>query len=180
MKKAIFPYLILSLLLVVIFSMCACSLILEEDQKRVLYNYTSEDSYSKFYTFKAEIRSIRYVNENEKYFEFDVDYDYFKQAYSYDDYTYLDGEKRWEGSYSTFNKEEFEIIPSSYRLLYENGGYDLLQEGTAVIISANNYEGWLNWRYPIISLEIDGTVYLDYETGLENYLNYVKAGFKDP
>lgn len=185
MKKAILPTLILSLLLALIFVMSGCTLISEEDKKRVLDAYTSEDTSCKFYTFKAKVRSISYINahyENEKYYAFNVDYEYFQQAYGDDDYIYPGqaGRIRWESRYSSFNARKFKIVPSSYRLLCENGGYDLLQEGTEVIITANNYEGWLEWIYPILSLEIDGITYLDYETGLENYLNYVKAGFKDP
>ena len=181
MRKAILPTLILSVILAVIFSISGCTLILEEDKRKVLDAYTSENNYSKFYTFKAEVRSIR-VYEDQDFFEFDVDYDYFQQAYGDDDYIYPGsaGRIRWESRYSAFNAFEFIIIPSSYRFLCENGGYDLLQEGTSVIITANSYEGWIHWRFPILSLEIDGTVYLDFETGLENYLNYVKAGFKDP
>lgn len=180
MKKTIVPTVILSITLAFIFAMSGCALILEEDKRQVLNAYTSEDSLFKYYTFKAKVRSVNDYGGH-KCFELDVDYDYFEQAYGDDDYTYLDGEKRWEGAYSLFDKYEHEIVPSNTeRLLIENGGYDLLQEGTEAIITVNSFYGWRGWRYPILSLEIDGTVYLDYETGLENYLNYVKAGFKDP
>lgn len=183
MKKAVLSTLILSLILAIIFS-SGCALITMSNINQVLDGYACKDGRYQYYTFKADLRSSRYLThpeyKDEKYFEFEVDYDYFKQAYSYDDHTYLDGTKRWEGAYSTFNREEFEIIPSSYRLLCENGGYDLLQEGTTVIITVNSFSWVPSWQYPILSLEIDGTVYLDYETGLQNYLNYVKAGFKDP
>ena len=184
MKKAVISTLIIGLLLSVIFLMSSCTLITTSNIIQVLDGYNCKDGRFQYYTFKADVRSSRYLTnpeyENEKYFEFEVDYEYFQQAYSYDDYTYLDGTKRWEGAYSTFNREEFEIIPSSYRLLCENGGYNLLKEGTTVIITVNSFSWTPSWQYPILSLEIDGTVYLDYETGLENYLNYVKAGFKDP
>lgn len=106
MKKAILPSLILSLILTVILS-SGCTLITALDKLDVLHAYTSENSSYKFYTFKAEIRSIRYVNvhyENESYFEFEVDHDYFQQAYGEDDDTYSDGKTRWEGDYSYFNE----------------------------------------------------------------------------
>ena len=179
MKKAVFLTLIFSLLLEAIFSMSGCRLMWEEDKRRILNAYTSENSGYKFYTFKAEVRSIRTVewgNENEKFFEFDVDYDYFQQAYGDDDHTFLNGQKRWEGDYSYFNHFEFRITPgSTYQLLCENGGYYLLQEGTEVIITANSFYGYAGWLFPILSLEIDGTVYLDFETGLEDYLNFINA-----
>ena len=116
--------------------MSGCFLIWEEDRKHILDAYNFENSFYRYYTFKAKVRSIR----DEKFFEFDVDYDYFQQAYGDDDYTYPSGRTRWESAYSNFNFFEFEIFPSStYQLLCENGGYDLLQEGTEVTITANSY-----------------------------------------
>ena len=61
----------------------------------------------------------------------------------------------------------------------KNSGYDLLVEGAVVTLSANNYYGWAGWRFPILSLQINETTYLDFETGKENFLNYVRAGFKE-
>ena len=182
-KRLTITVLFLLTIILAISLLGGCKFITEHDKRQVLDAYTSENSKAKYYTFKAEVKSERDAGspeyENEKYFKFNVDYDYFQQHYGDDDYTYLDGIKRWEARYSSFNDYEFEIIPSSFRLLKENGGYDLLQKGTTVIISANSYEGWARWKYPILSLEIDGITYLDFDTGLENYLNYVKAGFKD-
>ena len=168
---------------IIIALISGCKFVVEHDKKIVLNAYTSENAYEKYYTFKAKVKSIRNLQnpdyENEKYFSFDVDYEYFEQLYGDDEYATLDGRKRWEVSYTYFNSFEFMIIPSNYRILAENGGYDLLQEGIEVIISANSYYAWSGWEYPILSLTIDETTYLNFETGLENYINYVKAGFKD-
>ena len=178
MKKTILSTLIVCLILSLIFAMSGCELVYALNSKQILEAYTSEDF--KYYTFKAQVRSVNNYDDH-KWFEFDVDYDYFQQAYGDDDYTYLDGEKRWEGAYSLFDEYEFEIASSNTeRLLIENGGYDLLQEGTEAIITANSFYGWMGWRFPILSLEIDGTVYLDYETGLEDYLTYLKDGINHP
>lgn len=160
-----------------------CKFITTHDAENVLNAYTSVNSNYKYYTFKAKVKEFRYLNvsryDNERYFSFDVDYEYFKEKYGDDEFATLDGVKRWEASYHAFNKREFDIIPNNYRVLAENGGYDLLVEGKEVIISANNYYGWNGWEYPILSLEIDGTSYLDFEIGKNNFLKYVRAGFKD-
>ena len=175
--------LLICLILLMGISFSGCKIIINQDMENVLNAYTSDDSYYRFYTFKAKVREFRNLNqpryENERYFTFEVDYEYFKEAYGDDEFATSDGNKRWEASYRAFNKREFDITPSNYRILAENGGYELLVEGKEVIISANNYFGWNGWEYPILSLSIDGTTYLDFEIGKENYLNYVRAGFKD-
>lgn len=159
--------------LIALFS--GCNFIYEQDKKDIFNAYTAEDSLYINYTFKAEIKSIR----NETIFFVKVDLEYFEQQYGDDEYATADGSKRWESAYSSFNHYAFELIPSSYRILVENGGYDLLTEGAEVTISANDYYGWAGWKFPILSLSIGENTYLDFDTGLENYLNYVNARFKD-
>ncbi len=162
-------------------SFSGCYFVKQNDKKNIINAYTSSESLCRYYTFKATLRNIREVSSNDynnKFFEFNVDYDYFEKQYSDDDYKTADGVKRWESSYSEFNHYEFWVDPSNYHVLVQNGSYDLLVEGVEVIISANNYYGYAGWRYPILSLMIDGVNYLNFETGKENYLNYVKAGFK--
>lgn len=163
------------------FLFSGCYFIKQNDKRNILKAYTSAESLCRYYTFKATLSSIREVssdNGNDKFFKFDVDYDYFEKQYSYDTYATTDGVKRWESSYSAFNHYEFWVDPNNYQILGLNGGYDLLIEGAEFTISANNYYGYAGWRYPILSLTIGETTYLDFETGKENYLNYVKAGFK--
>lgn len=173
--------LILTALIIGIVSVSSCMLIKENDKNNILNAYTAENSAFSYYTFKATVKSIRKISSddgNNKCFEFDVDYDYFAEQYSDDNYTFLDGTKRWEGAYDQFNRYEFWVDPANYSILAQNNGYDLLVEGAAVTISANIYYGWAGWRFPILGLKIYETTYLDFETGKENYLSYVRAGFK--
>lgn len=169
-----------SLILAVV-SLSGCSLIKENDKNNILNAYASENSLFPYYTFKATVKSVREVSSadgNNKFFKFDVDYDYFEEQFSGDEYTYADGGKRWENSYLGFNTYTFWVDPANYLVLSKNGGYDLLSEGTEVLISANNYYGYSGWRYPILSLTVGETIYLEFETGKENYINYVRSGFK--
>lgn len=181
--KNVFLVPVICLIVLATIVMPSCQFIKNNDIKNILSAYTAEDSIYKYYSFKADVRECRYLNapryENECYFSLEVDYDYFKEKHGDNDFLTLDGEKRWENVYSSFNKYEFQFIPSNYKLLKENGGYDLLEEGVEVIITANDYYGWAGWEYPILSLEINGTTFLEFETGKDNYLNYVRAGFKD-
>lgn len=182
-KRISLVVVILCLSVVLVYSVYGCQLIKKHDAKQVLKAYTSEESRFQYYTFKAKVRGIREVApheyQNRNYYEFEVDKDYFEQQYSNDEYVFKDGTKRWEGAYAGFNKHEFMIISSSFNILSENGGIDLLVEGAEVIISANNYFGWDGWKYPILSLTVENVTYLDFETGKENYLNFVRAGFQD-
>lgn len=170
--------LIIPLICSILFS--GCYFIKQNDKTKILEAYTSEESTYRYYTFKAIVRSIKETsseNENNRFFEFDVDYNYFKTQYCIDSYETADGVKRWESAYSAFNHYTFWVDPSNFQVLLKNGGYDLLIEGADVLISANNYYGYNGWRYPILSLTIGEKIYLDFETGKANYLNYVKSGF---
>ena len=183
-KKAIILFMIVYISILIVSLISGCEFFIEQDKKRVLRAYTDAESYEKYryekyYTFKAVIKDmIVYSDPDNKIFSLEVDYDYFEQLYG-DDGTVLDGRKIWETDYEYFNSFRFMIVPSNIRILVENGGYDLLQEGTEVTITANSYYAWSGWEYPILSLTIDETTYLDFDTGLENFLAYVNAGFKD-
>lgn len=185
-KKVIILFIIAYFSIFIVSLLGGCEFFIEQDKKRVLRAYTDADSYEKYryekyYSFKAVIKNMRVnLESGDKIFSLEVDYNYFEQLYGDDESATLDGKKIWESSYTNFNSFEFMLVPSNKRILLENGGYDLLQEDTEVIISANSYYAWVGWKYPILSLTIGETTYLDFDAGLENFLDYVKAGFKDP
>lgn len=154
----------------------------ETDKRNILFEYTNPGINSDFYTFKAEIREIyifREENENDRLYYFNVDKEDFESQYGNDEIILDNGVKSWERVYAYFCGCAFYFTDSNYSIVKNGGGSEFLKEGNTVTITANSYDGIIGLDYPILSLKIDGTVYLDFETGLENYLAYVCAGFRE-
>lgn len=173
--KKSFKWIIFLLTIFAVMLMSGCALITEHDKWLVLRAYSK--GVEPFLTFKAKIREYYDNFYDDGVCYFDVDYDYFEEQY-------IKLDSSLAGEYNAFNKRSFGLVPSSLRLLKENGGYELLKAGEEVgnemLVTTNTYYGWNGFTYPVLGLIIDDITYLDFDTGLENYLNYVRAGFKDP
>ena len=168
-----------------VISFCALSgcRLFYPDKNKLLDAYTSEDSFYQYYTFKATIRSVRQSPTSDlgwdQLYKFDVDFEYFEQQFGDDDATYDDGAKRWEIAYREFGTEEFKFTPENYQIVAERGGFEVFKEGVEVMITSNDYSQWRSrWTYPILGLSVGDTTYLDFETGKDNYLSYVRENWK--
>lgn len=98
--------------------------------------------------------------------------------------------KRW-GGYDSDGKVGggFNIVPQNQEILIANSFYDLFSElnvdgftecvldSTIEIISVPRI-WWDGWSYPIVQVKVDNEVYLDFNTGKSNFLNWIQNDLK--
>ena len=153
------------------------------DRNKLLDAYTSEDSFYQYYTFKATIKSVRQSPTSDagwdRFYKFEVDHEYFEEQFGHDEATYEGGAKRWERAFKEFGAWEFNFTPENYEIVSKNGGFELLEEGAEVMITSNDYSQWHPWKFPILGLSIGDTTYLEFETGKENFLDYVRENWRE-
>ena len=76
--------------------------------------------------------------------------------------------------YEKYYRPSLYFVDESLEILEGNGFFNDINEDTVITFTINNFIGWDGWGYPVFGVEIDGKTYLDFETGYDNVLNYVK------
>ena len=165
---------ILMLALCFTISLGGCKLLMKDSWKRAYGHFINEpQGYQRIKVIIDDIES----DEKEPYrylFDITVDAEDYEMNYKTDE-TYANGSVKWIGYLNYYNSFRFNITPSNGKIAYDNGFFDDVQVGTEVIIDTHYYYGWTGWTFPIMSLQVGDKVYLDYETGKENWLNYIRA-----
>ncbi len=134
------------------------------------------DETDKYQRIKGVINSIKSydVESNSYVFKLTVDAEDYELNYKTDD-CYPDGSAKWETYLRYYNTFEFRLVPENGIIVNENGFFDNVCEGDEVFITTHTYYGWTGWKFPVLSLQVGDKVYLEFETGQENWLNYMEA-----
>ncbi len=177
MKNKIEKVLVLILLTVVaIFSFSGCTALYRYQWKHVYDAYANEKDRYVFHSLKATIIDFNKFNENKTaYFKLAIDEDDFFERYKTDS---TDSKIRgWLGEYRS---QSFYFVEETIEDLEQSGFYADINENTVITFIVNDFIGWDGWHYPVFGVEANGKTYLDFETGYENIINYVKAKIKNP
>lgn len=126
-------------------------------ERKKLYNYYSVDS--NYVTVKGKIVKDKWADET--FFSVQIDVEAYRDKYD-----------EWRmGNY--VDRPYFEIRGWSIEVLEENGFFDVMEEKEFEVITSF-YIWWDGWNFPIVGIRSEETIYLDYETGKENLLNWIQ------
>ena len=78
-----------------------------------------------------------------------------------------------------FYRTSIQITGKTFDTLLESGFFDKVQEGTVLTIYSHPEYWWNGWDYPLIAVSIGDEVYLDFETGKQNWLDWLKCQYED-
>ena len=93
-----------------------------------------------------------------------------------DDYYKRYGEK-YNDTY--FLGTGFEIKGKTFDTLAESDFFDVVYGYTVVTIYSNPQYHWHGYHYPVVGVSIGDKVYVDFETGYQNLLDYLKQMRKE-
>lgn len=160
-RKFSVTVLLLSLILVAAFSGC-------QGSWKKLYTYYVKDSTE---TINAQIKSIE--NDNGAYWlRLTVDADDYKNRYGTEEKS-EDGLYKWMHYVKFYNENRFFVCEENGKILEENGFFENIVEDTLITLTMHTYFGSIRY-FIIYSVQIEDKIYLDYETGKENWLNYIR------
>lgn len=71
-------------------------------------------------------------------------------------------------------EQQFVICEPIYRMLLETDFFDVVSEGSVITIYSHPYIAWDGWTCPIVGVEVGEQVYVDLDTGKQNWLNTLK------
>lgn len=74
---------------------------------------------------------------------------------------------------SYYKSHRFIIVKENRIRLEENGFFEAADKNAVITIKTHPYICWDGWSFPVVSVEMEGVCYLDFETGKENWLNYL-------
>lgn len=66
-----------------------------------------------------------------------------------------------------------EVCRANLEILQGSGFFEAIEDGALVTISTDFEVWWDGWDYPVLEVKIGDTVYLDYETGLSNFIDWI-------
>ncbi len=147
--------------LVIVFLFSGCTACAREQWQQVYDAYTNEKYKDRFvyHNITAEIKDSNVFLYDKKsmftvYSEPQIEYNY--------------------------NNKTFYFVDESIPILEQAGFFNDINENTVITFTVNSYIGWDGWCYPVFAVAIGEKTYLDFETGKENVLNYVKQRIEDP
>lgn len=174
MKNKIKKVLVLILLTVVaIFSSSGCAALYRYQWKHVYDAYANEKDRYVYYSLKATIIDFNKFNENKTaYFNVSMDEKDFLERYKTDPKVNI--------RLVEYRSQFYYFVEETIEDLEQSGFYADINENTVITFIVNDFIGWDGWDYPVFAVEMNGKTYLDFETGYENIINYVKARIKNP
>lgn len=76
-------------------------------------------------------------------------------------------------------KQHYVICEPTYKALKETDFFDVVGEDTVITIITHPYIAWDGWTPPIVGVTVGDKVYLDFETGKQNWLDWLKVRSED-
>ena len=169
---------ILGNLFVALFLFSGCSSCMRADWQEVYNQYISDPN--GYQTIKAKIISDIRNDSTILYLKLAVDETDYEEHYKNDDCFLVTGTEKWRADLEYYNKEYFICIETNLAILNSSGFFDAVDGNTVVTIITHKYLGWIGWDFPVLSVQIGNEVYLDFETGKENWLKYMQAKIENP
>lgn len=71
------------------------------------------------------------------------------------------------------------ICGETYQMLVDSDFFDVVTEGAVITIYSHPYIAWDGWDYPLLGVSIGDKVYVDFETGKQNWLDWLKLKSED-
>lgn len=113
-----------------------------------------------------------YVQYEDKYFSLEVtveDIMYGEEYGKARGFVYV--KSPWE--------EYFVICEPTYQMLLETDFLDIVDKDTVITIITHSYIAWDGWNRPIVGVTVGDKTYLDFETGKQNWLDWLKVRSED-
>ena len=71
-------------------------------------------------------------------------------------------------------EQQFVICDKTYQMLLDSDFFDIVHKGSVITIYSHPYVAWDGWDCPIVGVEVGEHVYVDFETGKQNWLDTLK------
>ena len=136
-----------------------------------IYNYYLDDSPFEYQYFYATIYDVHLSKGGDCLL--------FKVKIDSDDYLARYKGPRDEDNLRDYSTHSLAVYTDSYEKIKLLGFEDVVTEETVVKIYTHTYDGWHGWLYPVVGIEVGDTVFLDFETGKQNWLNYLKQRYDE-
>lgn len=162
-NKSVKLFAIIVFIFTVLFSLSGCKACARTQWKQVYDAYTNKTERFVFQTFNATITQETFA-EIKTRFQVKID----PAGCSEEDKEY----------YELYYRPTLYFVNESIIILEESGFFDDINEDTVITFTTNDYIGWDGWYYPIFGVKVNDKVYLDFETGYDNVLNYVQEQIK--
>ena len=122
--------------------------------------------------------TVSYIVRSEKY---DSAFIYVDSIDTVDFYNrYADRYTEESVKYLSYYYGALQVQGQSYLTLLENGFFDKAEEEGGVLTVYSHPEYWWHeWNCPLIAVSIGDEVYLDFETGKQNWLDWLKFQRED-
>ena len=158
-NKSIKLFTMMIFLVALLLSLSGCKSCSRTQWKQVYDVYTQKEGKFYFYNFNATVTEETFADIK------------IKIKKKIDPVDYPESDKEY---YEKYYRPSLYFVDESLEILEGNGFFNDINEDTVITFTINNFIGWDGWGYPVFGVEIDGKTYLDFETGYDNVLNYVK------
>lgn len=71
-------------------------------------------------------------------------------------------------------KDYFFVCPQTCQILADSDFFDVVTEDTVITIYSHPYVAWDGWISPVVGVTVGDKVYVDFETGKQNWLDTLK------
>ena len=129
-------------------------------ERKKLYNYYSEDA--NYVVIKGKITESEIV-KGEIFLSIEMDVEAYGEIY-----------ENWMID-SYFNSPYFRIDEQSEIVAEGNGFLGVIEENKVFEFTTSFRMWWNGWRFPIVGISSEETVYLDYDTGKANFLEWIQG-----
>ena len=114
------------------------------DWGRVYNHYVETES--EYYSMEVTLKETKY-------------FDRYKECYLYIKAPY---------------EHQFVICEKNYQMLVHSDFFDVVSEDTVITIYTHSYTAWDGWDFPIVGIAIGDKVYVDFDTGKQNWLDELR------
>lgn len=169
MKYKIKRFSVFMLLIVVaLFSFGGCKTFARTEWQQVYDAYTNEKDRFVYHSLNATIIDFNEFTANRvSYFKLAIDEEDFLERYKDD--------SKVGPTLGTYKTLSFYFVEKSIEYLEQAGFFIDISENTVISFIVNDYIGWDGWQCPIFGVKVNDKIYLDFETGYKNVIDYVQT-----
>ena len=105
--------------------------------------------------------------------------DYYKLEVTVSEIKYFEQYKEGSLYIESPYEQSFVICDKTYQMLMDSDFFDVVCEGSVITIYSHPYVAWDAWTCPLVGVEVENQVYVDFDTGKQNWLETLKQRSKE-